>query len=142
MTLIPSEDEYVRYIDDGHLVTCNGTDGETAKWLAPDNVVVESDDRVRVENDFGQLRLIIKKVKKEDQGKWTCIVGGDFSEEKSFMLNVFAAIEFEPINDVITINEGEDATLRCEASGAPEPSLHWYYNGRSLMETITSELQL
>lgn len=39
LILIPSDKEYVRYISEGHLVTCNGTDEENMKWLTPDGNV-------------------------------------------------------------------------------------------------------
>lgn len=99
--------------------------------------MVDSKGRVHVENVDGLLRLIFDNVKKEDQGKWTCLLEGEFSEEKYFTLNVYAPISLT-VDSMLTINEGQDATLRCEASGFPDPKIHWYFNGLSLMDKILS----
>lgn len=100
--------------------------------------MVDSKGRVHVENVDGLLRLIFDNVKKEDQGKWTCLLEGEFSEEKYFTLNVYAPISLT-VDSMLTINEGQDATLRCEANGFPDPKIHWYFNGLSLMDKILSK---
>lgn len=94
ITLIPSNKEYVRYVNEGHLVLCEGDADDNLKWLRPDGFEVDYKGRVHVEKVGGQLRLIFDSIKKEDQGEWTCVSefeeGGD---GKLFMMNVYGKDE-------------------------------------------------
>lgn len=145
ISLIPSDAEYVRILDAGHFVTCNGTFSSSIRWLMPNgSEVADTKGRVHVENDDHQVRLIFDKVKFEDQGRWTCLMDDDDDDkkivEKFFNLNIYGKssnmfmellhvhicflvpIVFEPVESlVITVKEGQDATLPCEGL----LKIHW-----------------
>lgn len=135
--MIPSDKEYGKYVTEKHLVTCNGTDEENSKWLTPKgDDVVDTKGRVHVEYVEGQLRLIFDNVTIEDQGNWTCVNEGEYHEEVGFILNVYTMIKFENAESVLTLNEGHDATIRCEVKGHPEPSIKWFFNGQEMTDKI------
>lgn len=90
--MTPDDREYVRFIGEGHVVSCMGLDDNNTKWLRPDGLEVNSRKRVYVENINGQSRLIFDKVKREDQGKWTCINDDNEGSGKNFIMNVYGEL--------------------------------------------------
>lgn len=94
LSLTPPDLEYVRYTNEGHFVSCNGT--EPLAWFKPDGSEVGHKGRVHVESVDGQLRLIFDSVRKKDHGTWVCLSG---TAEKSFVLNVYGNL-FEIKNSV------------------------------------------
>lgn len=38
------------------------------------------------------------------------------------------------------MKENQDVTIPCEVSGFPEPTVHWYFNGLSMMEKLIGKL--
>lgn len=132
-------------------------DCRNMKWLKPSGAEVDYRGRVHVEKTAGQLRLIFDSISKEDQGKWTCVLNNEENDEKSFMMNVYGKsnyfffvqfnfnaaflvpISFDAVESVISIRENQDITIPCEVSGYPKPTIHWYFNGLSLMEKFVSE---
>jgi hypothetical protein len=36
---------------------------------------------------------------------------------------------------IVTVNEGETATLKCDSTGSPPPKISWIQHGRTLIET-------
>lgn len=105
------------------------------------------------------LQLVIISVQRVDQGEWTCLVEGDEDIRKSFMMNVYSErlnctatqyliilsisflvkIFFEPVANILKVNEYEDVTIRCEVKGHPQPTITWEHNGLSLMEKFDSK---
>lgn len=88
IALTPDDSSYTRYINDGLLVSCTGEEDSNIKWQNPHGIDVGSKGRVHVEFIAGQLRLIIEKIQKEDQGKWTCSSDNDEDDGKYFTINV------------------------------------------------------
>lgn len=51
--LTPEDSEYVRYIGEGHQVTCRGGSDAGIKWLKPDGTDVAAKGRVHVKHVDG-----------------------------------------------------------------------------------------
>jgi hypothetical protein len=88
--LTPPNKEFVKYVEEGHVVTCEGDVDDNLKWLNPDGTEVDFRGRVKQEKAGRMLRLIFDSITKEDQGEWTCVSNFDEGGDgKSFMLNVY-----------------------------------------------------
>lgn len=89
ISLLPDDIEYVRYINDSHIVSCIGEDERYLQWQSPDGAEVEEKGRVHVEAFDGQLRLIISNITTEDAGNWMCCRESDENDGQSFDLKVY-----------------------------------------------------
>ncbi|KAJ8304281.1 hypothetical protein KUTeg_017864, partial [Tegillarca granosa] len=91
---------------------------------------------------IGDWDLHIRDVKYEDRGEYTCTVNTPNIETVRVKLIVNVRkinsnnfpkktlpskiIEYLSSNTEVRVREGEDVTLRCNASGKPLPSITWY----------------
>ncbi|XP_071783034.2 neural cell adhesion molecule 1a [Centroberyx gerrardi] len=104
----------------------------TVTW-ARNNVVLETDDKYSLNEDGSEL--IIKDVKKVDEGDYTCIAknkAGEKAEEVS--LNVFVQPKITYLNNQTASELEEQVTLTCEASGDPTPTIAWSFGRRVFTE--------
>uniref|UniRef100_A0A3Q3L298 Neural cell adhesion molecule 1a n=1 Tax=Mastacembelus armatus TaxID=205130 RepID=A0A3Q3L298_9TELE len=79
--------------------------------------------------------LVIKNVKKVDEGDYTCIAknkAGEKAEEVS--LNVFVQPKITYLNNQTASEFDEQVTLTCEASGDPTPTISWSFENRVFTE--------
>ncbi|KAM8900100.1 neural cell adhesion molecule 1a isoform 5-T5 [Spinachia spinachia] len=100
---------------------------------AHNNVVLETGDKYTVSDDGSEL--LIKSVKKVDEGDYTCIAknkAGEKSEEVS--LNVFVRPRITYLNNQTASEFEEQVTLTCEASGDPTPAISWSFQNRVFTE--------
>lgn len=87
---MPPDKQYVKYVEDGHVVTCKGDADDNLKWLKPDGMEVDFRGRVKQEKVDGKLWLIFDSITKEDQGEWACVSNFDEGGDgKSFVMNVY-----------------------------------------------------
>ncbi|XP_037543739.1 neural cell adhesion molecule 1a [Nematolebias whitei] len=116
------------------LLACDadGFPEPTVTW-AHNNVVLEAGDKYNLNEDGSEL--IIKDVKKVDEGDYTCIAknkAGEKTEEVS--LNVFVIPNITYFNNQTASEFDEDVTLTCEASGDPTPTISWMFGNRVFTE--------
>uniref|UniRef100_A0A672H914 Neural cell adhesion molecule 1-like n=1 Tax=Salarias fasciatus TaxID=181472 RepID=A0A672H914_SALFA len=79
--------------------------------------------------------LVIKDVKKVDEGDYTCIAknkAGEKTEEVS--LNVFVQPKITYWKNQTASEFDEEVTLTCEASGDPTPVISWSFGNRVFTE--------
>nr|ALR85666.1 neural cell adhesion molecule 1 isoform 140a [Oncorhynchus mykiss] len=104
----------------------------TVTW-ARDIIVLESDDKYSLNDDGSEL--IIKDVKKVDEGDYTCIArnkaGG---KEEEVSLNVFVQPRITYLDNQTASELEEQITLTCEASGDPTPTITWSFGRRFFTE--------
>ena len=89
---MPPNRDYVKSVDEGHFVACEGDADDNLKWLKPDGmeVDVQSKSRVHQAKVNGKLHLVFIYVSKEDQGEWSCVSNfEDGGDGKSFIMNVY-----------------------------------------------------
>ncbi|XP_075888256.1 neural cell adhesion molecule 1a isoform X2 [Nelusetta ayraudi] len=97
------------------------------------NVVLESGDKYSLNEDGSEL--LIKDVKKVDEGDYTCMAknkAGEKSEEVS--LNVFVQPTITYLSNQTASEFDEQVTLTCEASGDPTPTISWSFENRVFTE--------
>nr|XP_033955784.1 neural cell adhesion molecule 1-like [Pseudochaenichthys georgianus] len=116
------------------LLACDadGFPEPTVTW-AHNNIVLETGDKYSLNEDGSEL--VIKDVKKVDEGDYTCIAknkAGEKSEEVS--LNVFVQPKITYLSNQTASEFDELVTLTCEASGDPTPSIAWSFESRVFTE--------
>ncbi|XP_064207104.1 neural cell adhesion molecule 1a isoform X9 [Anguilla rostrata] len=100
---------------------------------ARNNVVLETDDKYSLNEDGSEL--IIKDVKKVDEGDYTCIAKNKAGEtEKEISLNVFVQPKITFLENQTASELEEQITLTCEATGDPTPSIVWSYGRHQFSE--------
>ncbi|KAK6317282.1 hypothetical protein J4Q44_G00126820 [Coregonus suidteri] len=104
----------------------------TVTW-ARNNIVLESDDKYSLNDDGSEL--IIKEVKKVDEGDYTCIARNKAGEkEEEVSLNVFVQPKITYLVNQTASELEEQITLTCEASGDPTPTITWSFGRRVFTE--------
>ncbi|XP_029957045.1 neural cell adhesion molecule 1a isoform X1 [Salarias fasciatus] len=116
------------------LLACDadGFPEPTVTW-AHNNVVLETGDKYSLNEDGSEL--VIKDVKKVDEGDYTCIAknkAGEKTEEVS--LNVFVQPKITYWKNQTASEFDEEVTLTCEASGDPTPVISWSFGNRVFTE--------
>uniref|UniRef100_A0A8C7J241 Neural cell adhesion molecule 1 n=1 Tax=Oncorhynchus kisutch TaxID=8019 RepID=A0A8C7J241_ONCKI len=97
----------------------------TVTW-ARNIIVLESDDKYSLNDDGSEL--IIKDVKKVDEGDYTCIARNKAGEkEEEVSLNVFVQPRITYLDNQTASELEEQITLTCEASGDPTPTITWSF---------------
>uniref|UniRef100_A0A8C6USZ5 Neural cell adhesion molecule 1a n=1 Tax=Neogobius melanostomus TaxID=47308 RepID=A0A8C6USZ5_9GOBI len=128
------QDEVNATADSGStaLLACDadGFPEPTVTW-AHNNDVLESGDKYSLNEDGSEL--LIRDVKKVDEGEYTCIArnkAGEKAEEVS--LKVPPKITY--LNNQSALEFDELVTLTCEASGDPTPNILWSFDNRVFTE--------
>ncbi|KAM4727350.1 neural cell adhesion molecule 1a isoform 8-T8 [Anableps anableps] len=121
-------------VGESALLACDadGFPEPTVTW-AHNNVVLETGDKYSLNEDGSEL--VIKEVKKVDEGDYTCIAknkAGEKTEEVS--LNVFVLPNITYFNNQTASEFDEEVTLTCEASGDPTPTISWRFGNRVFTE--------
>uniref|UniRef100_A0A3B4WMV9 Neural cell adhesion molecule 1a n=1 Tax=Seriola lalandi dorsalis TaxID=1841481 RepID=A0A3B4WMV9_SERLL len=116
------------------LLACDadGFPEPTVTW-AHNNIVLESGDKYSLNEDGSEL--VIKDVKKVDEGDYTCIAknkAGEKAEEVS--LNVFVQPKITYLNNQTASEFDDQVTLTCEASGDPTPTISWSFDDKVFTE--------
>ncbi|PFX16334.1 Fibroblast growth factor receptor 4 [Stylophora pistillata] len=142
------EDPKNQTVDAGFNITFNctakGHPMPSIKWIKNDNsLAIRSNPRINVsQTDLDDVQihsqLIIKDVKREDNGKYHCLANNSEGEKASnpaFLstkdLAFFAPqIVEDPKNQ--TADAGFNITFNCTAKGHPMPSIKWIKNDNSL----------
>ncbi|XP_029303316.1 neural cell adhesion molecule 1a isoform X7 [Cottoperca gobio] len=97
------------------------------------NIVLERGDKYSLNEDGSEL--VIKDVKKVDEGDYTCIAknkAGEKAEEVS--LNVFVQPKITYLNNQTASEFDEQVTLTCESSGDPTPTISWSFENKVFTE--------
>ncbi|KAM4015756.1 opioid-binding protein/cell adhesion molecule-like [Anomaloglossus baeobatrachus] len=96
------------------------------KWSVDPRVVL-------IANTKSQYSIEIQNVGIYDEGSYTCSIQTD-SEPKISRMHLIVQVPPQILNisTDITVNEGSTVTLRCLATGRPEPTVTWrHYAGKS-----------
>ncbi|RDD41019.1 Myosin light chain kinase, smooth muscle [Trichoplax sp. H2] len=120
----------------------------TVKWLK-DNTVIEPNASVHVTFEAGQSTLTIDHSKSSDSGLYT-IVASNEAGKKDFSVTITVEGDDDTQKPVTTppkfsqsisgleVEEGGDATFRCEVTGQPQPSVKWYKDDLEISNGNTS----
>ncbi|KAM7397548.1 hypothetical protein PAMA_005719 [Pampus argenteus] len=116
------------------LLACDadGFPEPTVTW-SHNSIVLETGDKYSLKEDGSEL--VIKDVKKVDEGDYTCIAKNKAGEKtKEVSLNVFVQPKITYLNNQTASEFDEQVTLTCEASGDPTPTITWSFGNRVFTE--------
>ncbi|KAL8623451.1 hypothetical protein ACOMHN_061964 [Nucella lapillus] len=116
-------------------------------WLKDGHKVVPT-ERYLLQNFHDDIfSLLIKKVKKEDSGCYTCLARNEYGEAKTeALLNVRALVDELDSGDMapafatkfgnVECVESVPVEFTCQIKGRPPPSITWLLNGRELTPSL------
>ncbi|CAK6951801.1 inactive tyrosine-protein kinase 7 [Scomber scombrus] len=117
-------------LDNQIIIQCSATarDPPSIRWTKADGGKVPP----HVEQRNGQLQFT--KVTRADAGNYTCIASnphqGEIRALVTLIVAVYVRFKVEPENT--TVYQGHTAILHCQATGDPEPHIHWIVKDRAL----------
>ncbi|XP_074596083.1 neurotrimin-like isoform X2 [Brevipalpus obovatus] len=101
---------------------------ESNSDLTINKQVLKSDPRIRIKQEQDSWLLIINNVSLEDKGFYVCRINWQPNSQLAY-LNVVVPPKFDensfPNNHEIVIQEYINLTLRCQATGDPQPTIEW-----------------
>lgn len=126
-------------LDNEITIQCSakGREAPTIRWTKADG----GDLPPHVKQRNGQLHFT--KVTRSDAGNYTCIASNSLQGEiralVTFNVAVYIRFKVEPENT--TVYQGHTAILHCQASGDPEPHIHWMVKEKTLDVTKNRRFQ-
>lgn len=117
-------------LDNEITIQCSakGRESPTIRWTKADGGELPA----RVEQRNGQLHFT--KVTRSDAGNYTCIASNSLQGEIRALVTLTVAVyirfKVEPENT--TVYQGHTAILHCQATGDPEPHIHWMAKDKTL----------
>ncbi|KAI4877429.1 hypothetical protein NFI96_032680, partial [Prochilodus magdalenae] len=131
-----SSESVVSRQGDTALLRCYLLDGiSKGAWLNRSSIIFAGNDkwsvdpRVSIVSNMGdkhEYSLQIQKVDVTDEGLYTCSIQSERNPRpKLIQLIVKVPPKIYDISPDVTVNEGGDISLFCEATGKPEPKITW-----------------
>ncbi|XP_028278487.1 inactive tyrosine-protein kinase 7 isoform X2 [Parambassis ranga] len=120
-------------------IQCSATGRQTPtiRWTKADGGELPP----HVEQRNGQLHFT--KVTRSDAGNYTCIASNSLQGEIRALVTLTVAvyIRFKVEPDNTTVYQGQTAILHCQATGDPEPHIHWMVKDKTLDLTKNRRFQ-
>ncbi|XP_017043933.1 igLON family member 5 [Drosophila ficusphila] len=135
LSLSPAEHSVVRYTEESLIVQCRSPNKDVAlQWKSPKGEIIrEHKGRIHIEQTSPeQLKIVFAHIALADKGNWSCEAADGGLHSKSFDLIVYQKITFTENATVMTVKEGENATILCEVKGEPQPNVTWHFNGQPI----------
>uniref|UniRef100_A0A3Q3FKF6 Inactive tyrosine-protein kinase 7 n=1 Tax=Kryptolebias marmoratus TaxID=37003 RepID=A0A3Q3FKF6_KRYMA len=108
--------------------SAKGQESPTIRWTKADGRELPP----HVEQKNGQLHFT--KVTRSDAGNYTCIASNSLQGEIRALVTLTVAvyIRFKVDPENTTVYQGHTAILHCQATGDPEPHIHWMIKDKVL----------
>ncbi|XP_023031255.1 neural cell adhesion molecule 2 [Drosophila willistoni] len=135
LTLSPAEHSVVRYTNESLIVQCRSPHPDVKlHWKSPKGEVIrEHKGRIHIEQTApDQLKIVFAHIVLADKGNWSCESTEGGPHSKSFDLIVYQKITFADNATILTVKEGQNATIYCEVKGEPQPNVTWHFNGQPI----------
>lgn len=126
-------------LDNDITIQCSakGRESPTIRWTKADGGELPP----HVEQRNGQLHFT--KVTRSDAGNYTCIASNSLQGEIRALVTLTVAvyIRFKVDPENTTVYQGHTAILHCQATGDPEPHIHWMVKDKTLDLTKNRRFQ-
>ncbi|KAM7409061.1 hypothetical protein PAMA_002664 [Pampus argenteus] len=126
-------------LDNQITIQCSakGRESPTIRWIKADGGELPP----RVEQRNGQLHFT--KVTRSDGGNYTCIASNSLQGEIRAVVTLTVAvyIHFKVEPEITTVYQGNTAILHCQATGDPEPHIHWVVKDKMVDITKNQRFQ-
>ncbi|XP_007896436.2 inactive tyrosine-protein kinase 7 [Callorhinchus milii] len=126
----PPQPQQCMELDKDITIQCSATGREkpTVRWVKTDGTALAP----HISQESGALNFI--KVTKKDAGKYTCIASnsqqGEIKANVRLIVTVLPKFKIEP--EATSVYQGYTAILHCQATGEPQPNIHWKVKNRIL----------
>ncbi|XP_065276006.1 igLON family member 5 [Emys orbicularis] len=137
-------DNYTVCQGDNAILSCS-IDEEVTRvaWLNRSNILYAGNDKWSIDprvqlltNSPAEFSIVIASVDVWDEGLYTCSFQTQAKPHTAQVyLIVHVPARITNISSAVTVNEGNDVSLLCMATGKPEPTVTW----RQLRDGFTSE---
>ncbi|XP_063585446.1 neurotrimin-like [Penaeus indicus] len=119
-----------------------GTGGRTVLTVATQ--VITKNPKVSVSQEAQSWVLIIKSLTKKDQGIYMCQVNTKPARNLLGSIHVVVppTIDDSRSSGDVTVDEGKDVSMTCEARGDPPPVIRWVREGGERFNMNTSQTGL
>ncbi|XP_037779184.1 neurotrimin-like [Penaeus monodon] len=116
-----------------------GTGGRTVLTVATQ--VITKNPKVSVSQEAQSWVLIIKSLTKKDQGIYMCQVNTKPARNQLGSIHVVVppTIDDSRSSGDVTVDEGKDVSMTCEARGDPPPVIRWVREGGERFNMNTSQ---
>lgn len=102
-------------------------------WFLGDVEITEKRTEYTRTEEGDNYKLVIKEVKTELKGHYTCKVQNEYGENSSSSnLTVNTRPKLLKKLEDQRLKEGETLTLKLEVSGTPDPEVKWYKDGKEV----------
>ncbi|KAM9364521.1 inactive tyrosine-protein kinase 7 [Pholidichthys leucotaenia] len=126
-------------LDNEITIQCSakGRESPTIRWTKADGAELPP----HIDQKNGQLHFT--KVTRSDAGNYTCIASNSLQGEIRALVTLTVAvyIRFKVEPDNTTVYQGHTAVLHCQATGDPEPHIHWMVKDKTLDLSKNPRLQ-
>lgn len=121
------------------MVEVEGFPKPSVHWFLGDVEITEKRTEYTRVEEGDNYKLIIKEVKTELKGNYTCKVQNEYGESSSSSnLTVNTRPKLLKKLEDQRLKEGETLTLKLEVSGTPDPEVKWYKDG----EEVTADARI
>ncbi|KAL7042764.1 hypothetical protein ACKWTF_001270 [Chironomus riparius] len=107
---------------------------DTQTILTIQHHIITKNHRISITNTEKKIwELKIKEVKESDRGWYMCQINTDPMKSQMGYLNVVVSPDIldDPTSNDVIIQEYENVTVSCTASGSPEPTILWKREGHN-----------
>ncbi|XP_054759020.2 inactive tyrosine-protein kinase 7-like isoform X1 [Lytechinus pictus] len=113
--------------------TESGIPAPSIHWLKPSMREVPLDETKRIRVEEERNLLVFDPIKKSDEGNYTCVssnMAGETTQILQVMVATVPKITTKPMD--VHIRENQEATLHCNATGTPTPTISWTFGNKAI----------
>lgn len=115
----------------------------TVQWLYNKMEITEEKKDFELHEDGDVYKLVLKQVKPELSGKYTCKIKNQYGENKcEAKLTVYTKPKINKKLADQKVNEGDTLTLKVEVSGTPEPEIIWLKDGKAVDASADARIKI
>ncbi|XP_047561044.1 hemicentin-1 isoform X2 [Lutra lutra] len=142
----PENERVVETVSNPVTLTCDATGipPPTIAWLK-NHKPIENSDSLEVHILSGGSKLQIARSQHSDSGNYTCIASNmEGKAQKNYILSIQVppSIAGAEIPSEVSVLQGENVELACNANGIPTPLLQWLKDGKPLNRSETERIRV
>ncbi|RWS11618.1 hemicentin-1-like protein [Dinothrombium tinctorium] len=107
-----------------------GSQPLTFEWFKNGKLLRSGEGRIEIEITKSFSSLLIERVKRDDEGNYTCSLTNNFGKDTSTVfLPIKVAVKWISEPQDVSAANGENVKITCLADGYPPPTVQWFKGG-------------